>query len=327
MRKRVVIGIEGMHCTACAAAIEKSIKRIEGVTRAEVSFGTNSALVEFEEEKTDLRGITKAVEDAGYRVVMERAIIFVEDLRCASCVAKIEEELMKHEGVYAANVNLATKTLTVEYDPKTTNPKILRNVIKELGYTPKLSEEAETPAQRRTKHRTEFILSMALSVPITIISMIMTQFPHREVILFLLTTLVLVVGGRSFYVGAYKSLRRGYSDMNVLVALGVSAAYLFSAFNTFFSNGDVYYEVAALLITFVLLGRYLEEKAKAKASSAIRKLMELQPRIARVSRNGREEEIATEDVVVGDTLIVKPASPYLWMVLSYQAGQQSMSQW
>jgi Cu+-exporting ATPase len=306
MRKRVVIGIEGMHCTACAASIEKSLSRIDGVRSVEVSFGSNSAFVEYEDDKVNLRRIAKAVEDAGYKVSVERAIIFVEDMRCASCTAKIEEELMKNEGVYAANANLATKAVVVEYDPKMINPKRLSEVIKDLGYTPLFKEEALGSDLKEKRRRTDFIFSLALAIPITIISMAMVHLPNRELLLFVLTTPVLLVGGKSFYVGAYKSLRRGYSDMNVLVALGVSAAYIFSAVNTFFSHGDVYYEVAALLITFVLLGRYLEEKAKARASSAIRKLMELRPKTARVLRDGREQEVSTDDVVVGDLVIVKP---------------------
>ncbi|MCX8181902.1 MAG: heavy metal translocating P-type ATPase [Candidatus Methanomethyliaceae archaeon] len=308
MRKRVVMEIEGMHCATCASLIEKSIRQIDGVSNVEVSFGSNSALVEYEGDKVNLRSITKAVEDAGYKVVMERAVIFVDDMRCASCIAKIEEELMKYEGVYAANANLATKTVVVEYDPKAVSPRRLKDIIGDLGYTPVLKEDALPfdSESKKTRHRMEFIVSLALAIPITAISMIMMHFPNRELVLFLLTTPVLVVGGRSFYTGAYKSLRRGYSDMNVLVALGVSAAYLFSVFNTFFSHGDIYYEVAALLITFVLLGRYLEEMAKARASSAIRKLMELRPKTARVLRDGKEQEVATDDVVVGDILIVKP---------------------
>ncbi|MEM4406098.1 MAG: heavy metal translocating P-type ATPase [Candidatus Methanomethylicaceae archaeon] len=306
MRKKAVIGIEGMHCATCASLIEKSIKRIDGVNSVEVSFGSNSAFVEYEDEKANLKSIAKAVEDAGYKVVMERAIIFVDDMRCASCIAKIEEELMKHEGVYAANANLATKTVVVEYDPKTINPRHLRDVIKDLGYSPVLGEESFESESKKKRQRIDFLISLTLAIPITVASMIMMHFPNRELVLFLLTTPVLVVGGRSFYTGAYKSLRRGYSDMNVLVALGVSAAYLFSVFNTFFSQGDVYYEVAALLITFVLLGRYLEEIAKARASSAIRKLMELRPKTARVLRDGKEQEVATEDLSVGEILIVKP---------------------
>jgi len=306
MRKRVVIGIEGMHCTACAASIEKSLSRIDGVRSVEVSFGSNSAFVEYEDDKVNLRRIAKAVEDAGYKVSVERAIIFVEDMRCASCTAKIEEELMKNEGVYAANANLATKAVVVEYDPKMINPKRLSEVIKDLGYTPLFKEEALGSDLKEKRRRTDFIFSLALAIPITIISMAMVHLPKRELLLFVLTTPVLLVGGKSFYVGAYKSLRRGYSDMNVLVALGVSAAYIFSAVNTFFSHGDVYYEVAALLITFVLLGRYLEEKAKARASSAIKKLMELRPKTARVLRDGREQEVSTDDVVVGDLVTVKP---------------------
>ncbi|MGQ9759953.1 MAG: heavy metal translocating P-type ATPase [Candidatus Methanomethylicaceae archaeon] len=302
MRKKLNIGIEGMHCAACAANIEKSLRSLDGVHLAEVSFGTNTALIEYEDSKVDLRSVARAVEEAGYQVAVERAIIYVEDMVCASCVSKIEGELLKNDGVLSANANLATKIVVVEYNPKVTEPNRLKKIIKDLGYAPTLKEESI----KRTRSRTDFILSLTLSIPVALISMFLMELALREYILFLLATPVQLVGGRSFYVGAYKSLRRAYSDMNVLVALGTSAAYLYSVYNTFFSRGDVYYEVASLLITFVLLGRYLEEKAKARASAAIKKLMELQPKTATVLRNGKEMKIPTEEVVVGDLLIIKP---------------------
>lgn len=303
MRRRATVSIEGMHCATCATTIEKSLKSVQGIDKAEVSFGSNSAVVEYDPSKLEFKSIAKAVEDAGYKVVTERAVIQVDDIRCASCINKIEEELLKLDGVVSASANLATKLVVVEYDPKTVGVGDLKATIKDLGYTPVLKEEV---VKGKPKSRFDFIFSLVLSVPTLLLSMFGMGIPNIELILFLLATPVQVVGGRSFYVGSYKSLRHGSPDMNVLIALGTSAAYLYSIFNTFFAVGDVYYEAAALLITFVLLGRYLEDIAKSRASAAIRKLMELQPRFANVLRGDQEVQMLIDEVAVGDTIMVRP---------------------
>ena len=132
------------------------------------------------------------------------------------------------------------------------------------------------------------------------------MIPYHHMVLFALTTPVQIVGGRGFYIGAYKSLRRLMPDMNVLVALGTTAAYAYSVYNTFFASGDLYYEAAALLITFVLLGRYLEDAAKSRASSAIRRLIELQPRFAALLRDGEEVNVPIDEIEVGDRLRARP---------------------
>lgn len=303
-----------MHCAACAARIEKAIKNLKGVNSAEVSFGSNSAFIEYNDEEVDIKRIAEEVEDLGYSISMERAVIYVEGMKCASCISKIEQTLMKLEGVYSANANLATKIVVVEYEPNAIAPEDLKKAIEDLGYAATLAQE-ET---KRPKYQVDFLLSVILSVPIVLISMVWMDLPNRELILFLMATPVQIVGGRGFYLGAYKSLRKGYSDMNVLVSLGISAAYLFSVFNTFFAAGEVYYEVSALLITFVLLGRYLEEKARARSSSAIRKLMELQPKTATVLREGKEVVVPIDDVSVGEVLVVRPgeAIPVDGIILS-----------
>jgi Cu+-exporting ATPase len=303
MRKRATVSIEGMHCATCATTIERSLKSVKGIDKAEVSLGSNSAVIEYDPSRLDFKVIAKAVEDAGYKVATERAVIQVDDIRCASCISKIEEELLKLDGVVSASANLATKMVVVEYDPKTVGVGKLKVTIKDLGYTPVLKEEA---VKGKPKSRFDFVFSLVLSVPTLLLSMFGMGIPNIALILFLTATPVQMVGGRSFYIGSYKSLRHGSPDMNVLIALGTSAAYLYSLFNTFFAVGDVYYEAAALLITFVLLGRYLEDIAKSKASAAIRKLMELQPKVATVIRGEQEVQMPVDDVVVGDTILVKP---------------------
>jgi len=302
MRKEAV-KIEGMHCATCALAIEKSLKALDGIENAEVSLASNSAVVEFDPTKVDFRLISKAVEGAGYKVVIERAIIELEDIRCASCVQKIEKELMKMDGVVAANVNLATKTAVVEYNPESVDIGQLKQIIKSLGYTPRLKEEVE---EGRSKYVSDLLFGAILSVPTLLISMFGMGIPNVPYALFALATPVQFFAGRSFYIGSYKSLRHGSPDMNVLVALGTSTAYFYSVFDTFFAKGDLYYEAAALLITFVLLGRYLEDLAKSRASSAIRQLMELQPKQAIVLRGDSEVQVPVDELVVGDVVVVRP---------------------
>jgi Cu+-exporting ATPase len=300
--RKATIRIEGMHCATCGLTIEKSLKAVKGIERADVSLASNSAVVEYDPRDVDFRTIAKAVTDAGYRVVTERTVIEVDDIRCASCVKAIEDELIKLDGVISASVNLATKMVVVEHDPRITSASRLKAVIKDLGYTPRLKEEV---VRGRRGYVYDFILALVLAVPVLLISMFGMGIPYREFILLVLTTPVQFIAGRNFYIGAFKSLRHGSPDMNLLVALGTSAAYFYSAYSTFF-GGVVYYEAAALLIAFVLLGRYLEDQAKARASAAIRKLMELQPQVATVIKDGEEVKIPVDEVALGDLLVVRP---------------------
>ncbi|MDH7556424.1 MAG: copper-translocating P-type ATPase, partial [Candidatus Methanosuratincola sp.] len=179
-----------------------------------------------------------------------------------------------------------------------------RDAIKELGYTPMVREGGIVT--KGSSFRPRFLFSLVATVPVFVISMFLMELPYRAIVLFLLGTAVLVVGGSPFYTGSYKSLRRGAPDMNVLVALGASAAYLYSVYNTFFAVGDLYYDAAAMLITFVLLGRYLEDAAKSRASLSIRKLMELQPKYASVIKEGEERKVPVEDLAPGDEVVVRP---------------------
>ena len=162
MRRRTTVSIEGMHCATCATTIEKSLKSVQGIDKAEVSFGSNSAVVEYDPSKLEFKVIAKAVEDAGYKVVTERAVIQVDDIRCASCINKIEEELLKLYGVVSASANLATRLVVVEYDPKAVGVGDLKATIKDLGYTPVLKEEV---VKGKTKSRFDFVFSLVLSVP------------------------------------------------------------------------------------------------------------------------------------------------------------------
>lgn len=236
MAEKTVIRIGGMTCTTCAQTIQKALNKVSGVYDADVSFGTESATVKYDEEQITLAQVKKAITDTGYRVIEE------------------------------------TK-----------------------------AEEKEVRRQRYT-----FFLALILSIPVFLISMFFKEVPFRELILLALTTPVQFVAGFQFYRGAFAALRIKTADMNVLVALSTSAAYFYSVAATFFIGGEVYYETAALLITFILLGRLLESIAKGRTSEAIKKLMGLQARTARVIRNGSETEIPVEEVSVGDMVVIRP---------------------
>lgn len=293
-----------MHCATCALTIEKSLAALKGVHKAEVSFGSGTAIVEYDPSLANASSIKGAIEEAGYKPVAERIAFYVEDMRCASCIKALEEGLLEKDGVVAANANLATKLVIVEYLPSVVTASELRDAIKELGYTPMVREGGI--ATKGSSFRPRFLFSLVATVPVFVISMFLMELPYRAIVLFLLGTAVLVVGGSPFYTGSYKSLRRGAPDMNVLVALGASAAYLYSVYNTFFAAGDLYYDAAAMLITFVLLGRYLEDAAKSRASLSIRKLMELQPKYASVIKDGEERRVPVEDLAPGDEVVVRP---------------------
>ncbi len=304
MKKKASVKIEGMHCATCALSIEESLRNLKGVDRADVSLSANSAILEYDPSVSGFSTISKTVAEAGYKVVNETAVIAVEDIRCATCIGAIEESLRRLDGVVSANANLATKLVTVEYNPAAVTLQEIKQAIRDAGFTPVLKEEL---AGAGRESRFDFLFSLALSVPILLISMVfMGMIPYHHMVLFALTTPVQIVGGRGFYIGAYKSLRRLMPDMNVLVALGTTAAYAYSVYNTFFASGDLYYEAAALLITFVLLGRYLEDAAKSRASSAIRRLIELQPRFAALLRDGEEVNVPIDEIEVGDRLRVRP---------------------
>lgn len=304
MRKKASIRIEGMHCATCALTIEKSLAALKGVQKAEVSFGSGTAIVEYDPSLANASSIKGAIEEAGYKPVAERIAFYVEDMRCASCVRALEEGLLQKDGVMAVNANLATKLVVVEYFPSVVTATELSNAIKELGYTPMIRDGSIATKGSRFRYR--FLFSLVVTIPVFVISMFLMDLPYRSLILFMLGTSVLVVGGSSFYTGSYKSLRRGVPDMNVLVALGASAAYLYSVYNTFFASGDLYYDAAAMLITFVLLGRYLEDAAKSRASLSIRKLIELQPKYASVIKDGEEKKVPVEELALGDEVVVRP---------------------
>ena len=255
-----------------------------------------------------------------------RIILPIGGMSCASCAARIERNLKKLNGVTDAAVNFGTEKASVEYNPSLVDLTTLKKTIVDSGYTViEVEEKNLLSVDREMRERelrilkNELIESASLSIFIMIGSMQMfipyfPSIPHSTMnsILFILTTFVQFKCGSRFYVGAWAALKHLGADMNVLVAVGTTTAYIYSAFVTFFptvfpgAESEVYYDTAAVIITLILLGRYLEQRAKGRTSEAIKKLMGLQAKSAKAIRNGEEIEVSVEDLIVGDIVVVRP---------------------
>ncbi|MEM4348236.1 MAG: heavy metal translocating P-type ATPase [Candidatus Anstonellaceae archaeon] len=231
-------------------------------------------------------------------------------MHCASCASLINKEISRLDGVKSVNVNYAAKRMQVEYDEKRVPPTAIIKRIEELGYKTSLGFDYEREKKQREEEikelKMKFLASAALSFPTLILGMFLMDFPYRLQLLFIFATPVQFIIGRSFYENAIAAARNRTASMDTLIAIGTTAAYLFSVAALFGFVEDQYFEVSATLITLVILGRYLEAIAKGKTSEAIRKLMDLSPKTACVIRNGKEVRIQTSEVLVGDRVLVKP---------------------
>lgn len=319
--KQITIGITGMTCAACSNRIEKSLNKIDGV-EARVNLATEKATVAFDPQVVSVTDITGKIQNLGYGVVTEQIELDVFGMTCAACSNRIEKVLNKQDGVARATVNLATESASIEYNPALVTEQDLIQRIQKLGYDAKVKADA---AERKTHKeqelntlKTKLIVSIILSVPL-LITMLdhLFQIQLPEIFMnpwfqFVLATPVQFIIGWQFYVGAYKSLRNGSANMDVLVALGTSAAYFYSLYESILTIGNpgytphLYFETSAVLITLILLGKYLEVRAKSQTTQALSRLLNLQAKEARVLRDGEEVMIPVEEVVVGDPLIVKP---------------------
>nr|WP_263324862.1 heavy metal translocating P-type ATPase [Neobacillus sp. Marseille-Q6967] len=319
--------VTGMTCAACALRIEKGLKKMEGVKDANVNLALEKATIKYDASVMGPADIQKKVRDLGYDVVTNKTELDVTGMTCAACSTRIEKGLNKMEGVVNATVNLALEKATVEYNPTILSPKDMIQRIEKLGYgaiEKKEGNEQETVDYRLKEIETQqgkFIFSVILSVPLlwamvghfsfTSFLYVPDAFMNPWVQLLLATPVQFYIG-KQFYVGAYKALRNKSANMDVLVALGTSAAYFYSVYLsilTLVSDEHVeglYFETSAILITLIILGKLFEAKAKGRSSEAIKKLMGLQAKTATVIREGMEKEIPLEDVVTNDIVLVKP---------------------
>ncbi|PTR05543.1 Cu+-exporting ATPase [Nitrosospira sp. Nsp5] len=314
--KQLELPIEGMTCTACAARIEKNLNKLPGV-RAVVNFANEKARVEFDDTATLPEELVRSIEKAGFHVAPQSIQLQISGMTCAACSGRIEKALNKLPGV-TATVNLATEIAHVSLNPGagvTMNDLVA--AVAKAGYGAREISEAsraEEKARKLAAYHAElrmFWISAALTLPLMLQMGPMFWGDHAEFVprwlQLLLATPVQFWVGKRFYIAAWHALRGGGANMDVLVALGTSMAYFFSAVVTLLSlNQHVYFEASAAIITLVLLGKLMEARAKGKTSAAIEALIKLQPKIARVERDGVVVEVDANSLKVGDIFIVRP---------------------
>jgi Cu+-exporting ATPase len=315
--KKVDLPITGMTCTTCAATIEKGLSETPGVAESQVNFAAEKASIKYDSDQINLAKLKHTVAELGYGVATKKSIFPVSGMTCASCVARVEEALSSVPGVISANVNLASEKATVEYIEGTAIAN-MRRAVREAGY--ELGSEAETledvtaAARRETRAlRNRLIFAAVLGAIIMALSF-SPAFPGKAYLLWALATPVQFWAGWRFYRGAWGALRHRTADMNTLIAVGTSAAYFYSVIAILFpglftASGltlNLYFDTSSVIIALILLGRFLEARARGQTSEAIKKLIGLQPKTARIIRDGQETEISVEDVQVGDLVVVRP---------------------
>ncbi|OLS20457.1 MAG: Copper-exporting P-type ATPase A [Candidatus Heimdallarchaeota archaeon LC_3] len=336
--------VSGMTCASCVRTIEKSLSAMKGVEKVSVNLMTEEANVIYDEQQVRIDSIIKKLDQIGYSGQIKEEKVVIADLNisgmtCASCVKTIENSIKKLEGINNVTVNITTDKAHVEFRSDITSLRSVVNAVEKVGYKASVStEDIDSERLERKKEikywQRKLIISSLLTLPVFILSMIIIEpfsswfpdFVHLAestlfykditllaVILFLLSTPVQFWMGKDFYVGGFKALRHGAANMDLLIALGTSAAYFFSIFSILFPliepafEGEIFFETAALLITFVILGRYLEAVAKGKTSNAIKHLLGLQAKTATLlTEDGEEKEIAVDLVEKGDLLVVRP---------------------
>lgn len=332
-------GIIGMTCTACARAVERSVSKLDGVISANVNFATEKLTVEFDEGKVDLKRIKEAVEKAGYGLQEDEnssrreVSISIGGMTCAACAKAVERAIKRLPGIDEASVNLATEKARVVYNPAEVRLSEIKQAIIKAGYKPLEAEDGDRRVDqeklRRQKElkdlRVRLAISAIFAVPLLYIAMgHMLGLPLPEVImpdmhalnfavLQLLLTIPIVVAGYRFYTVGFGNLIRRHPNMDSLIAVGTSAAFVYGVYAVFrIASGhteyamNLYFESAGVIVTLILLGRYLESIAKGKTSEAIRKLMDLSPRTAMVIHGDQQIAIPVEEVEVGDVLLVRP---------------------
>ena len=317
-KKKAELKISGMHCATCAVNIEESLSQIKEVSKAQVNFGTDTAHVEFDPAKVSLTELENAVKMAGYDVVNREVTLKIGGMVCATCVQTIEAALRALPGILSANVNLGTEKAYVVYNPSVSAIPDMRKAIEDAGYqylgiAGEVSEEAEKAARDKDLHDKflRFTTGFAVSIPL-----MLAMWLPLGLSMHTLAYAMLVISAPVFFYVAYPifraasmALRNRSLNMDVMYAMGTGVAFVSSVMGTFgiiLTHEFMFYDTAIMLASFLMLGRYLEARAKGRTSEAIRKLAGLRAKTATILREGKEVEIPIEDVIAGDVVVVKP---------------------
>jgi P-type Cu+ transporter len=321
-QKHLSLPILGMTCANCVATVERNLSKVDGVETANVNLSSERAAVSYDPTKASIRDFISRVERAGYEIAMGEATLGIKNLSDATDTQRLEKVLNQTEGVVEASVNLGTEKALIKYVPTVISQNDIRRTIRSAGFETHEAEieleDAEAKARKRevAQQKQLLIVGLIFTIPLFILSMgrdmglLPASFAHApwvDYLLWALATPVQFYVGWQFYVNGFKSIRNGSANMDVLVALGSSAAYFYSIpIALGMIPGHVYFETSAVIITLVKLGKFFEAKAKGGASDAIRKLIDLRPRKAYVVRDGIEVEVRVDEVEVGDLVLVHP---------------------
>jgi Cu+-exporting ATPase len=325
----LTLPIGGMTCASCVAHVEGALKELPSVSNVAVNLSTNKASLTYDPQEVKLRDMQHALRNVGYFVMEAEQTLDVRGMTCASCVDRVEGALKELRGVLDAVVNLGLGTARVDYIPGVVSISSMKRAVREVGYEAQERSQGVDALDRERQVREDEIKrqgrNLIIAGTIGMIVMIGTFYdmlgPLKDIVpiwlsykwvIGILTTPIVFGPGRQFFTNSWRSLKHGVTDMNLLYATGIGAAYGIAVINTLFpkagfgGEGATFFESAALLTGFIILGRWLEALTRGRTSEAIRKLMKLQPKIARVIRNGIEEEIPADEVEINDLILVRP---------------------
>jgi Cu+-exporting ATPase len=333
------IKVTGMSCAACAQRVEKALKKLEGVASASVNFATEKATVEYDNEKAPFSKLKETIEKAGYGVeeqVKNKSVtIPIGDMTCAACAQRVEKAIKKLDGVTTVSVNFATEKASIEYNPETLKLSTIRQSIEKAGYKALQIEDKAAVDEHKLRKEKEirtlwkkFLLSATFGIPLLYLAMGSMiwwlpfpipsflkpmQYPLNYALTQILLTVPVIVAGYKFYTVGFKALIQRSPNMDSLIAIGTTAAISYSLYSTyqitvgnFGAVEGLYFETAGVIITLILLGKYLEAVSKGKTSEAIKKLMGLAPKTAIILQDGKEIEVPIDEVEIGDVILVKP---------------------
>ncbi|MDF3026589.1 MAG: copper-translocating P-type ATPase [Fluviicola sp.] len=321
-RELLYIPLEGVESEHCALIVDKGLTELEGVTTHKVELNNKRAVINETKAFNILPNAVKTIRDLGYGVTTVKKNFPVLNMTCASCAVSAQSILESTKGVVGVSVNYANNVAAVEYIPTMTNPKELQTAMRSIGYDLMIDETEsahdtleELHSEKFRKLKLKTFGAILLSVPVVVIGMFFMDIPYANYIMWAFSTPVIVWLGKDFFINAWKQAKHRSANMDTLVALSTGIAYLFSVFNTLFMevwhsrglHAHVYFEAASVVIAFILLGKLLEEKAKGNTSSALKKLIGLQPKTVTIlNSSGETEEIPIVNVSIGDTIVVKP---------------------
>ncbi|MEN3324949.1 heavy metal translocating P-type ATPase [Mariniflexile soesokkakense] len=320
--KTMYIPLEGVESEHCALIVDNGLKQVKNLQFHKVEVNNHRAVIESSKISTAIPDAVKTIRDLGYEVTTIKSTFPVLEMTCAACAVSVESIIKYLDGVVNASVNFATATVTVEYLPDTITPEDLKTAVQSIGYD-LLTETNENVTQTLEElHEKKFnqlkwrtIKAVLFSIPVVTIGMFYMDMPYANYIMWILSTPVILLFGKDFYINAYKQAKHRSTNMDTLVALSTGVAYVFSVFNTLFADfwhvrgmhAHVYFETAAVVIAFILLGKLLEEKAKGNTSTAIKKLMGLQPKsVTVVDADGNHIDTPIDKVNANDVILVKP---------------------